>query len=181
METRGKSPVRASARPSRGPWRLHWYEAVATLDSGNSGASADLLADAVARVPWPEALKVEVEPDDDGSVQVIMIVKGRHSGDACMKLMDLLATSVPPQWGWASATVRAMPLQDGIKRWPRLGVMPLLGEERCGSAALWIAGYSVTDPDPEVKPTPEECATALELLEMLGLTVSAPPARKAAR
>jgi hypothetical protein len=165
METKGRSPVRASAKPSRGPWRLRWYEAVATMGSGNSGASADLLADAIALAPWPEAQRVEVEPDDDGSVRVIMIVKGRHAGDACSKAADLLASAAPPQWDWASATVRAMPVQDGIRRWPRLGVMPLLGEERCASAALWVAGYAAGTDKPQ--------ETVLELLGMLGLTVSA--------
>lgn len=169
METRGKSPVRASAKPSRGPWRIRWYEVTATVGHGQQDASADLLADALARAPWPEAMKVEVAPDDDdcgtGDATVIMIVKARHTGDACSKLMDLIASAAPPQWDWASATVRAMPVQDGIRRWPRLGVILLLGEERCASAALWVAGHAAGTDKPQ--------ETALEVLGMLGLTVSA--------
>lgn len=162
--------MRASSRPSRGPWRLRWYEVTATVGHGGQDAPADLLADALARAPWPEAMKVEIEPDDDddcgtGDVAVIMIVKARHPGDACSKLMDLIATAAPPQWDWAGATVRAMPVQDGIRRWPRLGVLPLLGEERCASAALWVAGYAANAEKPQ--------EAVLDLLGMLGLTVSA--------
>lgn len=169
METRGRSPVRASSKPSRGPWRANWYEARATIGCGQSGASVEALAEALARAPWPEAMKVAAEPGDDGWVTVVMTVKGRHAGDACSKLSDLLAKSVPPQWDWAAATVFAEPVKDGIRRWPRLGVLPVLGEDRCASAALWVAGYAAGTEKPQ--------ETALDLLEMLGLTVSAPAAR----
>lgn len=137
-------------------WMMRWYDAEAVVGRDYREKDAEALAKALAVAPWPDARSVTVEPATGGGARVLLRMKARHAGDACAKAVDFIREHAPREWDWASASVSAARMPEGIRRWPLLRVDPVSGEAAAEHVARVLAGDAA-----------ERGASAAELTKIL--------------
>jgi hypothetical protein len=147
-------------------WKLRWYTASAVVSCGELCLRLGELEEALGRVPLPDTRRVTTEAAGSSLARVTILTRARHGGAAAARLGDLLAEASPRGWNWETAVVTAEPKREGILRWPRLAVFPMLGEQVSAEAAKTLADWATLWSD-------DPAQTVLELLEECGLTLSA--------
>jgi hypothetical protein len=145
-----------------GRWNLYWYEASAVIGCGEAYLPLEDLETALRALRWQDTRSLHVSAANSREARVVIVARTRHAGEAAERLVSGLAAAAPRGWNWATATVEARHVKEGIVRWPRLAVNPAQGEQVCASAAKWLAGWAATTESP--------AAETLELLRMCGLT-----------